>query len=163
MDFPRSSSFGKYKFAPGPGGRLTSTIHVSAGSHAEDKVAVITGATGGIGSEVARVLSSAGYRLVLSGRSVPRLTALASGIQTPCVIAAGDLQDASMREALLKKAMETYGRCDVCLNNGGILEVGPIGTIDIERVCEMVRVNVEAAFRMAYVFLNHFAEQQAGI
>jgi len=131
-------------------------------SDAQNKVAVITGATGGIGSAVAKTLSGTGYRLVLSGRSVSKLNALASSIHTPSVIVAGDLQDASIPETLLSKAIENFGRCDICLNNGGILEVGPIETIDVERVCEMVRVNVEAAFRIAYVFLKHFVGQKSG-
>jgi NADP-dependent 3-hydroxy acid dehydrogenase YdfG len=129
---------------------------------AQNKVAVITGATGGIGSAVAKTLSGTGYRLVLSGRSVSKLNALASSIHTPSVIVAGDLQDASIPEILLSKAIENFGRCDICLNNAGILQVGPIETIDVERVCEMVRVNVEAAFRIAYVFLKNFVEQKSG-
>src|SRR5271157_1695311 len=101
---------------------------------ADSKVAVITGATGGIGAEVARALSSAGYRLVLNGRSSEKLNALASHLKTPSVIVAGDLRDASVPETLLSAAIENLGRCDVCFNNGGFLEVGPIETIDTERV-----------------------------
>jgi hypothetical protein len=86
-----------------------------------NKVAVISGATGGIGSAVAKALSGTGYRLVLSGRFVPKLNALASSIQTPSVIVVGDLQGASIPETLLSKAVESFGRCDICLNNGGLL------------------------------------------
>lgn len=127
-----------------------------------NKVAVITGATGGIGAEVAKALSGAGYRLVLSGRSAEKLNALTLQLKTPPVIVVGDLQDASIPQRLLSAALDAFGRCDVCFNNGGIIEVGPIETIDVERVCEMVRVNIEAAFRVAYVFLKHFVEQKAG-
>lgn len=129
---------------------------------ANGKVAVITGATGGIGAEVTRVLSGAGYRLVLSGRSTQKLKALASQLGTPSAVVAGDLQDAAIPDALLKAAIDSFDRCDVCFNNGGLLEVGPIESIDIERVCEMVRVNVEGAFRVAHVFLKHFVAQKSG-
>jgi NADP-dependent 3-hydroxy acid dehydrogenase YdfG len=129
---------------------------------ANNKVAVITGATGGIGAAVAKALSGAGYRLVLNGRSTERLEALASELEMPSVIVAGDLRDAAIPEKLLSAALDRFDRCDVCFNNGGILEVGPIKTIDVERVCEMVRVNVEAAFRVAYVFLKQFVEQGSG-
>jgi NADP-dependent 3-hydroxy acid dehydrogenase YdfG len=135
---------------------LALMTYAAGSNEAENKVAVITGATGGIGAGIARALSSAGYRLVLSGRSLPKLNALASSIPTPSVIVVGDLQDASIPETLLSKATETFGGCDICLNNGGILEVGPIETIDVERV------NVEAAFRIAYVFLKHFVGQKSG-
>jgi NADP-dependent 3-hydroxy acid dehydrogenase YdfG len=118
------------------------------------KVAVIAGATGGIGAAVAKALGGAGYRLVLNGRSREKLDALATEIAAPTAIIAGDLRDATVPSKLLAAALENFSRCDVCFNNGGILEVGPIQTIDIERVCEMARVNVEGAFRVAYTFMN---------
>lgn len=90
------------------------------------RVAVITGSTGGIDAEVAKALAGAGYSLVLNGRSAEQLNALASQIATPCVIAAGDLRDAHVPASLLAAAIENFGRCDVCFNNGGILEAGPI-------------------------------------
>ncbi|MGA3371349.1 MAG: SDR family oxidoreductase [Terracidiphilus sp.] len=130
--------------------------------YADSKVAVITGAAGGIGAAVTRALSGAGYRLVLNGRSAEKLKALASQLKSPFVIVAGDLQDATIPQSLLSAALDAFGRCDLCFNNGGILEVGSIESIDIERVCEMVRVNVEGAFRVAYVFLKHFVQQKSG-
>lgn len=126
------------------------------------KVAVITGATGGIGAAVAQALSAADYRLVLSARSSEKLTSLTSELPGPAVSIAGDLCDAALPQALLSAAIDAYGRCDVCFNNGGLLETGPIATIDIDRVCQMVRINVEAAFRVAYVFVRHFAAQNTG-
>lgn len=126
------------------------------------RVGVITGATGGIGAAVAKALSEAGWRLVLSARSADKLDALASQLGTPVAVIAGDLRDASLPRAMLSMAIEKFGRCDLCFNNAGFLEVGPIETIDIDRVCEMVRVNVEGAFRVAYVFLQHFVREKTG-
>lgn len=128
----------------------------------EKRVGVITGATSGIGAAVAKALSEAGWRLVLSGRSAEKLSASVSLLRSSVAVIPGDLEDASLPQALLSAAIERFGRCDMCLNNAGILEVGPIQSIDIDRVCEMVRTNVEGAFRIAYVFLKHFAEQNAG-
>ena len=126
------------------------------------RVGVITGATGGIGTAVATSMSEAGWRLVLSARSAEKLDALASQLQAPAVVIPGDLRDISLPQALLSAAVEKFGRCDLCFNNAGILEVGPIETIDVERVCDMVRVNVEGAFRVAYVFLQHFVREKMG-
>jgi NADP-dependent 3-hydroxy acid dehydrogenase YdfG len=141
---------------------MSRTTQDTNGGHADRRVAVITGATGGIGSAVAKALSGAGYQLVLSGRSTSKLNALAATMQTASVVVAGDLQDSALPHLLLSTALESFGRCDVCLNNGGILEVGQIQDIDIDRVCEMVRVNVEAAFRVTYAFLKHFVSQRTG-
>src|ERR1035441_5751488 len=129
---------------------------------ANSKVAGITGATGGIGAAVAMALSASGYSLVLSGRSATKLDSLTAKMKGQAVAVAGDLQDASVPQALLTAAIDNFGRCDICFNNGGILEIGSIETVDIDRVCEMVRVNVEGAFRVAYVFMKHFAQQNSG-
>ena len=128
----------------------------------ENRVAVITGATGGIGAAVAEALSEAGWSLVLSGRSAEKLSALAAQLGTHVAVIPGDLRDASLPRAMLAAALKKFGRCDMCFNNAGMLEVGPIESIEIERVCEMVRVNVEGAFRVAYVFLQHFVQEKTG-
>ena len=127
-----------------------------------NKVAVITGATGGIGAAFARTLSAAGYALVLNAPSAEKLCALREQLAGPCVAIAGNLRAESMPQTLLNTAMEHFDRCDVCFNNSGLLEAGSIESLDIERVCSMVRVNVEGAFRMAYTFLQHFAAQGRG-
>lgn len=126
------------------------------------KVAVVTGATGGIGSAVAKALSEAGWRLVISARSTAKLDGLASELGRGVAVVPGDLRDKELPRVLLSAALAQFGRCDLCFNNAGLLEVGPVKTIDIERVCEMVRVNVEGSFRVAYVFLQHFVRKKAG-
>jgi NADP-dependent 3-hydroxy acid dehydrogenase YdfG len=127
-----------------------------------NRVAVITGATGGIGEAFARTLSAAGYALVLNAPSTEKLCTLREQLAGPCVAIAGNLRAESMPQTLLQTALEHFGRCDVCFNNSGLLEAGSIETLDIERVCNMVRVNVEGAFRMAYTFLQHFVAQGRG-
>jgi NADP-dependent 3-hydroxy acid dehydrogenase YdfG len=74
----------------------------------------------------------------------------------------GNLGDESLPETLLYAALDRFGRCDVCFNNGALFEAGIIETVDIERLSNMVRVNVEGSFRVAYVFLKHFVSESAG-
>jgi NADP-dependent 3-hydroxy acid dehydrogenase YdfG len=126
------------------------------------KVAVITGATGGIGSAIARTLSEAGYSLVLSSTCGDKLNALAAHLSGPCVVIAGNLRAESLPETLLSAALNNFGRCDVCFNNSGLVEAGTVETLEIERMCNMIRVNVEGAFRMAYTFLKYFVRQGHG-
>jgi NADP-dependent 3-hydroxy acid dehydrogenase YdfG len=127
-----------------------------------EKVAVITGATNGIGTAIVRSLSSAGYSLVLSSPSSEKLGWLTTQLEGPAVVIAGNLRVESMPETMLAAALNNFGRCDVCFNNGGLIEAGTVETVDIERICNMVRVNVEGAFRMAYTFLQYFAQQGRG-
>lgn len=124
------------------------------------KVAVITGATSGIGLAVARELRQLGMRLVLTGRSEQRLQALRSELEAAGF--AGDVTDTEVPARLLDVSLEAFGRCDVVLNNAGIIEIGPVASIRIDKVCEMVRVNVEAAFRVAYTFMRHFVSRGEG-
>jgi NADP-dependent 3-hydroxy acid dehydrogenase YdfG len=126
------------------------------------RVAVITSATGGIGAAIAKSLSRAGYSLVLNAPSNEKLSVLAAQLDGPCVVVAGNLRVESIPQTLLSAAIQNFGRCDACFNNSGLLEAGTIETIDIERICNMVRVNVEGAFRTAYTFLQYFVQQGYG-
>ncbi len=126
------------------------------------RVAVITGATGGVGAAVARALSKAGYSLVLSAPSMEKLSALAAQLRGPCTVIEGNLSDESLPETLLYAALDRFGHCDICFNNGALFEAGILETVDIERLSSMVRVNVEGSFRVAYVFLKHFVSEGAG-
>ncbi|HLY40366.1 MAG TPA: SDR family oxidoreductase [Terracidiphilus sp.] len=128
----------------------------------EGKVGVISGATGGIGAAIAKSLSRSGYSLVLTAPSMEMLTGLASELEGPCTVVAANLAEECIPNMLLKAALDRFGRCDVCFNNGGLLEAGTIESVEIDRICNMVRVNVEGAFRLAYVFLKHFVQQGCG-
>jgi NADP-dependent 3-hydroxy acid dehydrogenase YdfG len=129
---------------------------------AAERVAVITGATGGVGAAVARTLSRAGYSLVLTAPSMEKLSTLAAQLKGPCTVIEGNLSDESLPETLLYAALDRFGRCDICFNNGALFEAGIIETVDIERLSSMVRVNVEGSFRVAYVFVKHFVSEGSG-
>ena len=120
-----------------------------------DKVGVITGASSGIGSAVARVLSDAGMKLVLTGRRLDALTEVASSL-SDAVTLEGDITQPEMPERLMTEALTRFGRCDVVFNNAGVMIAGPPEKIDFEQIREMVRINVEAVFAMAYVAVKHF-------
>ena len=127
----------------------------------KDNVAIITGASSGIGKAVAHNLNEAGVKLVLAGRREDRLVALKGELQHATVLP-GDIAQNEMPQRLLDMALDTFGRCDIVFNNAGIIAVGSIEDIDIDDIGYMVRVNVEAAFRMAYVAVKHFKSKGSG-
>jgi NADP-dependent 3-hydroxy acid dehydrogenase YdfG len=125
------------------------------------KVAIITGASSGIGVAVAKNLNEADMKLVVTARREERLRRLSESLQE-CVVIPGDITDPDLSERLLEAAKASFGACDVVVNNAGFIQVAAIEDIDIDRICNMVRVNVEAAYRMAYVALKHFKKVGCG-
>ncbi len=126
------------------------------------KVAVITGASSGIGEGVARELADAGMKLVLTSRRKELLDKLAADLDTETAVVAGDLTDESLPQKLIDTAVQTFGSCDVVFNNAGVMIVGSAADIDLEAVCRMVRVNVEATFRLAIVAMRHLVSAGGG-
>ena len=127
-----------------------------------DKVAVITGASSGIGEGAARELADAGMKLVLCARRRQVLEEIAAQLATEAVIVAGDIADAALPQRLIDTAVQTFGSCDVVFNNAGVMIVGKAQEIDVEAVCQMVRVNVEAVYRLAILAMRHMVEQGSG-
>lgn len=127
----------------------------------EGQVAIITGASSGIGAETARVLREAGMKLVITARRQDRLDALAKEIGET-VSLAGDALDPAMPQRLIDTAVSAFGKCDVVFNNAGILHIKPLDKLDIEKTCLMVRVNTEAAYRLMYTAVRHFQKVGRG-
>ena len=127
----------------------------------QNQVAIITGASSGIGEAVAYDLDAAGVSLVLTARSQDKLEHLASNLQRAEVIP-GEITDPELPQKLVDHAIQTFGKLDVVFNNAGVMTVGPIESVDIEAICQMVRINVESAYRMAYIALRHFKQSGTG-
>lgn len=126
----------------------------------KDKVAVITGASSGIGMAIAKELGKREIKLVLTGRNEDKLNEICEELKAVSVI--GDITKADVQNKLLEVAKKKYGRCDILINNAGTIEVGTIEEINIEKLTDMIRVNVEATFRITYLFLKEFKKMDSG-
>jgi len=125
------------------------------------KAALVTGATSGIGLAIAESLAAAGVRLVISGRRAALLAAHAERLPE-CKAIPGEITDAAFANDLFARAVKQSGGLDIVVNNAGRVATAPIDEIDIDAVCAMVRVNVEAAFRIAHLAVKHFRSRGAG-
>ena len=112
----------------------------------EGQVALITGATSGIGLATARAMTAAGMKLAIAGRRAERLRANAEDLGE-CISLPGEITDDGAPEALFQQTLDHYGRLDVVFSNAGLIANGPAEDIDLDDVSRMVRVNVEAMFR----------------
>jgi NADP-dependent 3-hydroxy acid dehydrogenase YdfG len=127
----------------------------------QDQVAIITGASSGIGEGVARELRGAGMRLVLNARRADKLEVLARELGG-CACVPGDVADPAIPARLIETAMKKFGRCDAVFNNAGVMVSTTIEEADVDVLCAMVRVNYEAVVRMAYTALKHFKKTGRG-
>ena len=125
------------------------------------KTALVTGATSGIGLAIAESLAGAGVRLVISGRRANLLAGHAKRLPG-CVAMPGEITDAAFADDLFARAVQETGGLDIVVNNAGRIATGPIDEIDIDTVCAMVRVNVEAAFRIMHLAVKHFRARGKG-
>ena len=123
---------------------------------------IITGASSGIGWATTQVLSEAGARLVVTARRREELDELVAGLATEAVVVAGDIADPSMPEHLIATAREQFGQLDFVFSNAGIMNIGTVDEIDDEAITSMIRVNYDAAARLAYAALKVFKAQGHG-
>jgi NAD(P)-dependent dehydrogenase (short-subunit alcohol dehydrogenase family) len=114
----------------------------------DGKVAIVTGASAGLGARFARVLDAAGARLVLVARRRERLEALA-GELSDAHVAACDLGRREELDRPVAEALATYGRVDVVVNNAGLSDPEPALEEPLERFTSVLDVNLTAAFALA--------------
>jgi NADP-dependent 3-hydroxy acid dehydrogenase YdfG len=126
------------------------------------KVAVVTGASSGIGAAIARELAAAGTDLVLTARRGDRLEAFGRESPTRTAVLPADIADSATAQRLLDLALERFGRADILVNNAGVLLVGPLETVDLDALSNMIRVNFEAVVRTSYTFARAFKAQKSG-
>ncbi|MBC2652556.1 MULTISPECIES: 3-oxoacyl-[acyl-carrier-protein] reductase [Novosphingobium] len=119
--------------------------------------ALVTGASGGIGSSIARALAAQGARLAISGSNQAKLRAFRDELDehTPQhlqevdhVAIACDLSDAEQVEKLVPAALESLGKIDILVNNAGITRDNLAMRMKDEEWDAVIRVNLEAAFRL---------------
>lgn len=92
----------------------------------EHKVAIITGATSGMGKAIAKVFVSNGAKIILSGRDEMRGKTLSKELGKQAVFLAGDVTDPKYNEKLVVTAIEHFGRLDILSMNAGILGLGSV-------------------------------------
>lgn len=112
------------------------------------KTALITGASGGIGAEIARALHGAGATVALSGTRVEPLEALAADLGSRAHVLPCNLSNPEEVEGLVKRAAEAMGSVDVLVNNAGITRDGLAMRMSDDDWQSVIDVNLTATFRL---------------
>lgn len=129
------------------------------------KVVVITGASSGLGEATARHLGAAGASLVLAARRGDRLETLAAEIRAKGGKAEVVVADVSRRadvEALVQKAVASFGRIDVMINNAGLMAIAPMSEAKVEEWERMIDINIKGVLYGIAAALPVFQKQGTG-
>jgi NAD(P)-dependent dehydrogenase (short-subunit alcohol dehydrogenase family) len=125
------------------------------------RVAIVTGASSGLGARFAAVLAEAGATVVACARRVERLEALAES-QPRIVPLRCDVVDAGDRARLVETALAIDDRIDVCVNNAGIASGGRELQSTLDAFRAVMEVNVEAVFALTHAIGAHMVERGSG-
>lgn len=131
-----------------------------------DRTCIVTGASSGIGTEIARVLASRGHGVTLVARRLDRLETLAGqlserhGVRAEVVVA--DLTEPDQRRAVIAAVEERGLVPDVLVNNAGFSTVGPVADVDPGREIQMLRTNVEAVDHLCGLVAPGMVERRRG-
>jgi NADP-dependent 3-hydroxy acid dehydrogenase YdfG len=121
-------------------------------------VALVTGASSGIGHATARALAQLGATVVLVARRKDRLDALVSDIESGggrALAIASDITDRASAEAAVRQTIEHFGRLDILVNNAGVMNIGPVVENEIEAWEQMIALNQRALLYMTKAALPH--------
>ncbi|PKQ03867.1 MAG: 3-oxoacyl-[acyl-carrier-protein] reductase [Alphaproteobacteria bacterium HGW-Alphaproteobacteria-11] len=126
------------------------------------KSALVTGASGGIGSSIARALHAQGATVGLSGTRKEALDALAGELGERAHVLPCNLSDAAAVDALAKQAEEAMGSLDILINNAGLTRDNLFMRMKDEEWDEVIRVNLTAAFRLSRGVLRGMMKRRWG-
>ncbi|XP_060697706.1 3-oxoacyl-[acyl-carrier-protein] reductase FabG [Hemiscyllium ocellatum] len=133
----------------------------------QGKVALVTGASSGIGAGTAILFARLGVKLALNGRNVENLTKVGKACEEGggCLplLLPGDLTDEVTVKKVVEETLNHYGRLDVLVNSAGILHMGTIETTNMEHFDQVMNVNVRSVYSLTRLAVPHLIQSQGSI
>lgn len=126
------------------------------------KVALITGASSGIGKGIAEAFAAAGAQLVLTARRAELLTQLAVALLTEVLALPADVTDEAQVQAVFQQAVQRFGRLDILVNNAGVFDGGPLDELSLETWEKVIAVNLRGPFLCTREALRIMKPQRSG-
>ena len=126
------------------------------------RVAVITGASSGIGEATTRALAADGYRVALLARRADRIQELASELGNGAVAIEADVTDRASIVAAAERVQQDLGGADVLVNNAGVMLTAPFTSDQREEHRRMVETNLLGAMTVTDVFLDQLRAADGG-
>ena len=127
------------------------------------RVAVITGASSGIGEATARALAATGHRLALLARRADRIQALASELGNGAIAITADVTDRDALAAAAERVQGELGGADILVNNAGVMLLAPFSGEQHAESRQMVEVNLIGAITATEVFLDQLRDGEGDL
>src|SRR3954453_20598383 len=130
-----------------------------------DRVAVVTGASSGIGAATARALAAEGYAVALAARREERINELCDELSSGgsrALAIPTDVSDPDSARALIETTKSELGSVDVLINNAGVMLLGPLLGAELEHWQRMVNVNLLGLIYCTHAALPIMQEQNSG-
>jgi NADP-dependent 3-hydroxy acid dehydrogenase YdfG len=128
------------------------------GSQKTARVAVITGASSGIGAATARILHASGYRVALLARRLDRIEALVAELGDGAIAIQADVTDRDALVVAAQRVQDELGGGDVLVNNAGTMLLGPFSSEQRDDYRNMIEVNLLGAITATEVFLDQLKD-----
>ena len=129
----------------------------------DNKTAIVTGASSGIGKATARAFSNAGAKVVLAARSESTLKEVAGSLAGEALVVPTDVTKESDRENLINQAVEKFGGIDILVNAAGIIKTGTIENTTLEDWDVMFNINVRSIFHLLHLAVPHLKKTRGNI
>jgi len=126
-----------------------------------DKVAVITGASSGIGKSIAEELSKSGCKVALASRNVDKLKDIGKGLSQSLEVELDVTSDKSVHEAF-DKIYDHFGRIDILVNSAGVMPLTYLKNEKLEDWLQTIEVNVKGTLRCIHAALPSMKKQNSG-
>ena len=124
--------------------------------NSQQKVAIVTGASQGIGASLVKALRDRNYRVVANSRSIQPSS-------DPDVIAVpGDIAERAVAERIVAQALERFGRIDTLVNNAGIFTAKPFAAFTVEDYAANIAVNLTGFFHITQLAIAEMEKQGSG-
>jgi NADP-dependent 3-hydroxy acid dehydrogenase YdfG len=134
---------------------------MSSGS--SSRVAVITGASSGIGEATARALAADGHRVALLARRLDRIEALAGELGDGALAVEADVTDRASMVAAADRVQRELGGADILVNNAGVMLLGPFGSDQHAEHRRMIETNLLGAMTATDVFLDQLRDGEGDL
>lgn len=131
----------------------------------KDQVAVITGASSGIGYATALAIAKAGAKVVAGARRVEKLNQLKRDIEAidgQCVIVECDVTKRTDCEKLVNSAIDKWGRVDIIVNNAGLMPLSFVKNLKLDEWEQMIDVNIKGVMYSTASVIPHMIKQNSG-